>query len=113
MSSFESTRSLKTCGAFVTVSRSGERNVRSLCDPSQQHSSFQLVLRQFAAFQPETRCDVVRDGYHTSGSFTRRFRHGVGAVKSDEAVIENVLENVTFFKIFKYLQTGSFLNTPQ
>ena len=53
------------------------------------------------------------DSYHTSGSFTRRFRHGVGAVKSDEGVIENVLENVTFFKIFKYLQPGSFLNTPQ
>jgi hypothetical protein len=53
------------------------------------------------------------DSYQTSGSFTRRIRDGVGAVKSDEVVIENVLENVTFLKIFKYLQPGSFLNTPQ
>jgi hypothetical protein len=43
------------------------------------------------------------DSYHTSGSFTRRIRDGVGAVKSDEVVIENVLENVTFLKIHIYI----------
>ena len=33
-----------------------------------------------------------------SGSFARRIRHGVGAVKSVEVVLENVLENVTFLQ---------------
>jgi hypothetical protein len=50
------------------------------------------------------------DSYHTSGSFTRRIRDGVGAVKSDEVVIENVLENVTFLKIHIYLFTTWFFS---